>query len=240
MQSDKYEFTRNKIRFLTVLIVGISLLLVGFDFGGLPNFGADLGRKSVLGKEIRSPYMDMVSYFGYVAPGSEPDALVDGKKMYYLYLWIPAVAPEIGVRMISPVKGLAKPAKSDFVDPKFTANADTDDYFDVWVQLERCTAAINPADIAKPCRSWSKYGENDDSSELPAQPSGSKYNSLMRMSSVPSDPLKALVRGMYRVGFTSYKVGEVKGSFLAQVGAPVKLPGIAIARTPAELANLVK
>jgi len=184
--------------------------------------------------------MDKISYFGYIAPGSKPDEVVGGKKMYYLYLWVPVVAPEIGVRMISPVKGLAKPEKGDFVDPKFAANAETSDYFDTWVRLERCTAAINPEDISKPCGSWSKYGENDDSGELPAQPSGSKYNSLMRITSVPSQPLKALVRGMYRIGFTTYKVGEVKGSFLAQVGAPVKLPGTAIARTPAELAALVK
>ena len=61
----------------------------------------------------------------------------------------------------------------------------------------------------------------------------------MRITSTPSDPLKALVRGMYRVGFTTYKVGDVKGTFVAQVGAPVKLPGTAIARSPADLASAV-
>ncbi|MEZ4739983.1 MAG: LipL32 family surface lipoprotein [Flavobacteriales bacterium] len=43
--------------------------------------------------------------------------------------------------------------------------------------------------------------------------------------------MKALTMGLYRIGFTTYKKGEVRGSFLAQVGAPVKLPGSAIAAT---------
>ncbi|MGZ3905035.1 MAG: LipL32 family surface lipoprotein [Bacteroidia bacterium] len=43
--------------------------------------------------------------------------------------------------------------------------------------------------------------------------------------------------GLYRIGFTTYKVGEVQGSFVAQVGAPVKLPGVKIAKTLDELAK---
>ena len=82
--------------------------------------------------------------------------------------------------------------------------------------------------------------KNDDSSEMPAQPSGSKYNSLMRITSSTSDPTHSLVMGLYRIGFTTYKTGEVQGSFLAQIGAPVKLPGVAIAAKPADLAAAVK
>lgn len=206
---------------------------------GLPKFGAELGKKTTPVGEARIPYMDVASYFGYIAPGSAPDEVVSGKKMYYLYIWVPLVAPEIGVRMLSPVKGLAKPKEGDFVDPTFSANAGTDAYFDTWVRFERCLAAISPEDITKPCDKWVSFGENDDSSELPAQPSGNKYNSVMRMVADTSNPLKTIVRGMYRVGFTTYKVGEVKGTFLAQVGAPIKLPGTAIARTPADLAKLI-
>jgi hypothetical protein len=51
---------------------------------------------------------------------------------------------------------------------------------------------------------------------------------LLRVVSEPSDPLKALVRGLYRIAFTTYKRGEVQGTFLAQLGAPVALPGIVI------------
>jgi len=217
-----------------------SFLTVAAGCAGLPTFGSDLGKQEAMGQEVRPPYTSVISYYGYVAPGGEPDEVRDGKKMYYLYLWVPAVAPEIGVRMISPVKSLAKAdPKKDFIDPAYLANKDSDAYFDTWVRFERCLAAVNPEDITKPCAQWVTFGENDDSSELPANPGGSKYNSVLRLATSTDDPLKALVRGMYRVAFTTYKVGEVQGTFLAQVGAPVDLPGTAIARSPADLAKAV-
>lgn len=223
-----------------IVTLSVVFLLNGCATAGLGSFGADMGKQEAMGQAVRVPYQDVISYYGHVAPGGKPDEVVGGKNMYYLYLWVPAVAPELGVRMASPVKAVgAKPEKADFVAPDFTAVADSSDYFDTWVRVERCLAAINPEDITKPCERWVSFGENDDSSELPAQPSGSKYNSVMRITSTPSDPLKALVRGMYRIGFTTYKVGDVKGTFVAQVGAPVKLPGTAIARNPADLASAV-
>ncbi len=210
--------------------------------GGLDKFSADLGKKSVMGKEMRIPYSDVISYYGYVKPGAAPDETRDGKKYYYLYVWIPAVAPEIGVRMVSPVPDGMKPEASDFVTPEYTENAaDKSSYFDTWITLERAEGVMSPADIAKgKTAKWNRYDVNDDSGELPAQPSGSKYNSLMRITSEPSNPLKALVVGLYRVGFTTYKTGEVQGSFVAQVGAPVKLPGVAVAKTIDDLAAKVK
>ena len=69
----------------------------------LEKFGADMGKKSVMGKEVRIPYTDVISYYGYIKPGLKPDAEKGGKKFYYIYVWIPAAAPEIGIRMISPV-----------------------------------------------------------------------------------------------------------------------------------------
>ncbi len=70
---------------------------------------------------------------------------------------------------------------------------------------------------------------------MPAQPSGSKYNSLMRITSDPSNPEKSLVMGLFRIGFTTYKTGEVQGSFLAQLGAPIKLPGVSVAVKPEDI-----
>ena len=197
----------------------------------LPTFGAEVGKKSMMGKTIRLPYTSLVSYWGYVKPGSEPDEMVDGKKMYYLYVWIPAVAPEIGVRMVSPGANYGNPGKDDMVSANWNEGADAkDSYFDTWINFERALSVINPEDIKTKVKStkWIGYDSNDDSSELPAQPSGSKYNSLLRISSVPSEPTKALVRGLYRIAFTSYKAGEVEGTFMAQVGAPIALPGIII------------
>ena len=224
----------------TISAVVAAVVMSGCATGGLGSFGADMGKQSSPMGDVRVPYTDTITYYGYVAPGGKPDEVSNGKNMFYLYLWVPAVAPEIGIRMASPVKPFGlKPEEKDFVASDFTANAESADYFDTWVRFERCLAAINPEDITKPCEKWVTFDQNDDSGELPAQPSGSKYNSVLRITSTPSDPLKALLRGMYRIGFTTFKVGDVKGTFVAQVGAPVKLPGTAIARNPTDLAAAV-
>jgi len=196
-------------------------------------FKADLGKKSIMGKEIRIPYTDVVSYFGYIKPGMKPDEEKGGKKYYYLYVWIPAVAPELGIRMISPVVDKT-PDASDIVSPVYDANKDDKtSYFDTWISFDKAENITSIGDVATKGKTahWNTIEQNDDSGELPAQPSGSKYNSLMRISSEVSNPLKALTVGLYRIGFTTYKTGDVKGSFLAQIGSPVKLPGVKISNT---------
>lgn len=197
----------------------------------LKGFKADLGKKSVAGKEVRVPYTDVVTYFGYVKPGTAPDEVKDGKKMYYLYVWIPAVAPELGVRMISPVPKGTKMGKGDIVTQLYKDNqSDTKKYFDTWIALEKAKGITSLSDVASKGASaeWSRVKYNDDSSEMPKQPSGSSYNSLMRITSETSNPMKSLTVGLYRIAFTTYKRGEVEGSFMAQVGAPIKLPGVMI------------
>lgn len=196
-----------------------------------------------MGKEIRVPYTDVSSYYGYIKPGSAPDEVKGGKKMYYVYVWIPVAAPEIGVRMISPVPDSMKPSDKDYVTADYTANAsDTKNFFDTWVSLERADGILKLEDVSAKAKSakWTVIDQNDDSGEMPAQPSGSKYNSLMRITSETSNPVKSLVMGLYRIGFTTYKHGEVEGSFLAQIRAPVKLPGVAIAAKAADLAAAKK
>jgi len=209
----------------------------------LDKFGADLAKKSMMGKEIRVPYTDLTSYFGYIKPGSAPDEVKGGKKMYYVYVWVPIAAPEIGIRMISPAPDSVKPSDKDYVTEDYKANAtDTKNFFDTWVSFERAEGVLKLEDAASKAKTakWTTIESNDDSSEMPAQPSGSKYNSLMRITSDTSNPLKSLVMGLYRIGFTTYKTGEVQGSFLAQIGAPIKLPGVAIAAKPENLAAAAK
>lgn len=209
----------------------------------LDKFGADLAKKSVMGKEIRVPYTDLTSYFGYIKPGSKPDEVKGGKKMYYIYVWIPVAAPEIGIRMISPAPENVKPSDKDYVSTDYTENSsDTKNFFDTWVTFERADGILKLEDVAAKAKTakWTTIETNDDSSDMPAQPSGSKYNSLMRITSDTSNPSKAIVMGLYRIGFTTYKTGEVQGSFLAQLGAPIKLPGVAVAVKPEELATAAK
>lgn len=204
----------------------------------LDKFGADLAKKSMMGKEIRVPYTDLSSYFGFIKPGTAPDEVKNGKKMYYMYVWIPVAAPEIGVRMISPVLSTNKPESGDFVTTDYSANTtDTSSYFDTWITLERAEDIVKLEDVASKAKSatWITIDSNDDSSEMPAQPSGNKYNSLMRITSDTSNPKKSIVMGLYRIGFTTYKKGDVQGSFLAQIGAPIKLPGVLIATKAEDL-----
>ncbi|MBI5219556.1 MAG: hypothetical protein HY958_11550 [Bacteroidia bacterium] len=220
------------------------MLVVAFCFNAnaqkLKKFGMDFKKKHypVIG-DVRIPYTDVIDYFGYVKPGEPGDETKNGKKYYYLYVWIPVVAPEIGIRMVSPVTSLT-PGKASFVSPAWEGGkADKKNFFDTWISFERAEGIFKKEDIlakGKSCN-WNSYGQNDDSSELPKQPSGNKYNSVLRITSEISNPLKALVVGLYRIGFTTYKVGEVQGSFYAQVGAPVKLPGVVIAK---DLESLVK
>ena len=224
---------KNVLACLTCFAIAISASAQKLD-----KFGADLAKKSVMGKEIRVPYTDLTSYYGFIKPGAAPDEVKNGKKMYYIYVWIPIAAPEIGVRMISPVPDSAKPTEKDYVSPDYTANAaDTKSFFDTWVTLERAEGILKIEDVASKAKTakWVTIDKNDDSSEMPAQPSGSKYNSLMRITSDTSNPTKSLVMGLYRIGFTTYKTGEVQGSFLAQLGAPIKLPGVSVAVKPEDI-----
>jgi hypothetical protein len=227
-----------KALFLAVICLSLTATAQKLD-----KFGADLAKKSVMGKEIRVPYTDLISYFGYIKPGSKPDEVKNGKKMYYVYVWVPIAAPEIGIRMISPAPDSVKPTDKDYVSAEYNANAsDTKNYFDTWVTLEKAEGIFKLEDVAAKAKTakWTTLESNDDSSDMPAQPSGSKYNSLMRITSEVSNPLKAITLGLYRIGFTTYKTGEVQGSFLAQLGAPVKLPGVAVAVKPEDLAKAAK
>src|ERR1700741_1917954 len=157
-----------------LLLAGLGMTLaVGMNAQKLDKFGADLLKKEKFGKVIRVPYTSMISYYGYVKPGAAPDETREGKKYYYLYLWIPAAAPEIGVRMISPVpEKMATPDKEAIVAADYTANmSDTKNYFDTWISLERADGVTSTADFDKAkTAKWNRYDQNDDSSEMPAQP----------------------------------------------------------------------
>src|SRR5436190_23081410 len=113
----------------------------------LDKFGADMGKKSVMGKDIRVPYTDVITYYGYIKPGTAPDETRDGKNYYYLYMWIPAVAPEMGVRMASPVDKMT-PGENDIVSPLYTENtSDKTNFFDTWVSLEHAIGVTSTSDI---------------------------------------------------------------------------------------------
>lgn len=193
----------------------------------LKSFGSSIEKKVGPVKK-RVPYLDVISYLGHASPGTENE-VKDGKKFYYIYLWVPAVAPELGLRMVSPA-GNSK-TKNPIMGAGYEENKGSKDFFDTYITLERSSVFLKDGIADSANATWTTLKKNDDSSEMPKQPSGRKYNSLLRYESKVGDPLKALTKGLYRIGFTSYKKGEVNGTFLAQVGSPVKLPGIVMSNT---------
>ncbi len=222
-----------KTKILVLLSIFALVFSVDSQAQKLKKFGSSVEKK-IGPKTIKVPYTDVVSYLGYAAPGNE-DEVKDGKKFYYIYLWVPAVAPELGVRMMSPVGKLK--IKGAPMSKAYEENASSEEFFDTYITLERSDIISKDkiSDEAVKAANWTTLERNDDSSEMPKQPSGSSYNSLLRYKSQTGDPLKALTVGLYRIGFTTFKTGEVKGTFLAQVAAPIKLPGVVMAKTIEDL-----
>lgn len=191
--------------------------------------------QGVAGVEARLPYANYTNYFGYVDASVKPEGKYKNKDAYYLYAWVPAAVDEIGVSMVSPAT--STPADSDFVNANYTKNygSDSKTFFDTYLVLDRMDI-IDPAKIKNGGKSLQTLTYNDDSSELPQNPGGQSYNSLLRQTSDVNNPTKALVRGVYRISFTSFR-SSVEGSFEATVGTNV--PGVKIAASLEELHNLV-
>lgn len=191
--------------------------------------------QGVAGVEARLPYANYTNYFGYVDASVKPEGKYKNKDAYYLYAWVPAAVDEIGVSMISPAT--STPSDSDFVNVNYTNNFENDSktYFDTYIVLDRMDI-IDPAKIKNGGKSLQTLTYNDDSSELPQNPGGQSYNSLLRQTSDINNPTKALVRGVYRISFTSFR-SAIEGSFEATVGTNV--PGVKIAASLDELHNLV-
>ncbi len=220
---------------------GFVVVAVLFALAGVISCGGGTGLRSSVQKgygpfSAKIPYLNNVNYFGYVGPGVAPDGKHNGKDAFYLYFWVPAVIDEVGVAMVSPADGI-RPGSGDFKHPKFDEmnQKDPNAYFDTWIRLERMDI-VSVDGIRKGGRAISTLAENDDTGELKAQPSGSHYNSLVRVRTEAGNPLKALVRGVYRITFTSFR-GEINGSYVATVGT--NIPGVKIAASLNELHRLV-
>ncbi len=226
-----------KLRSILSVLV---LVFIGLNANAqkLPKFKSSI-KKKVGPTEIAVPYTDVNTYLGYAKQGNE-DEVKEGKKFYYIYVWVPAVAPELGVRMMSPA-GNGK-YKNAVVSDAYTSNKSSKDFFDTYVTLEKSSILLQSkiSEDAVKSATWTTLAKNDDSSEMPKDPKGRNYNSLLRYKSEAANPLKALTAGLYRIGFTTYKTGEVNGTFVAQVAAPVKLPGVGVAKTIDALLKQIK
>ena len=214
----------NKLFKILIALLVVFLATEKLSAQKLKVFNSSITKK-IGPKKVAVPYTDVTSYMGYASPGTEDEIF------YYIYLWIPVVVPEIGVRMISPAASIK--AKNIVQSSEYTENSDSKDYFDTYITLERSNIftkqEISEEGVAN--ASWNTLARNDDSSEMPKNPGGRSYNSLLRYESNLNDPLGSLTVGLYRIGFTTYKTGEVSGTFLAQVASSVKIPGVGVAKT---------
>ncbi|EPG67801.1 major surface lipoprotein LipL32 [Leptospira wolffii] len=245
----------------TSILTFSAAILVSFAacIGGLPSLKSSfvIGEHDVPGVGVQkafAPYSETVNYWGYIKPGQAADAVVNGKKSYFLYVWVPAAIAELGVRLISPTGEIGDPSSEDFQSDAFKAATPEEksmpNWFDTWIRVERL-AAIMPNQIegAAKGKALQNLGDNDDGDDTYNEERHAKYNSLLRIT-IPNlpksldelknlDTKKLLVRGLYRITFTTYKVGEVKGSFVATVGVlgPPGVPGLSpiLHANPAEL-----
>lgn len=146
-----------KMKYLLLFIICSFCALEG-KAQKVGKFGSSIQRK-IGPKKVRVPYTDVVSYLGYAEPGSE-DEIVGGKKFTYLYVWIPAVAPEIGIRMVSPADG--KKINDPIKASNFDAKAGTKEYFDTYITLDKSNitslSGINQSAIDN--ASWTTLEKN--------------------------------------------------------------------------------
>jgi hypothetical protein len=197
-----------------------------FIFICLKSDGQRLDR---FGSANRISYNKISSYFGYADSLNKPDETRKDTGYYFMYFWLNDSVAETGVRLISPVPDVVMPDRGDLVSDNYYENEkDKTNYFDTWISLERTPEIVAKENIPGfKTAAWVQLGFNDDSSELFPQPSGNLYNSLLRIKKLPA--------GLYRVRFTSYKKGKVRGSYLLQVGITTALPFLKLVKNPEEL-----
>ncbi|WP_028972816.1 LipL32 family surface lipoprotein [Spirochaeta cellobiosiphila] len=220
---------RNKI-VISILTI-TTFLAVGCSTSGLTSSIT----KGVGPLTVHAPYANMTNFYGYVASDVKADGEYKGKDSYYLYFWVPAVIDEVGVAMYSPADQV--PSEGDYKSAIFDSayEKDSEAFFDTFIALEKMDI-FDPEKIKDGGSVVSELATNDDSGEMPKNPAGQSYNSLLRHKSDAGSPLKALTRGVYRIAFTSFR-GDIEGSFTAQVGT--NIPGVVIASSLEELHKAV-
>jgi hypothetical protein len=204
---------------------------------GLPDLTSSKTKRIAFTK-VSVPYANTVNYFGYIDKDVPADAVINNKDAYFIYVWIPSAVDELGVRMISPVGDLASPEDGDFVQQNFEnkVKSGDDTWFDTWLRVERMDV-IDPKNIKQAAKAIQVLDEDDDGDDTYEEKRHSQYNSLVRIKTELGSPTKALVRGLYRIALTTYKPGEVEGSFVTTVGS--NIPGIKMETSLEKLHKLV-
>lgn len=241
------------------LLKQTALILFMFSLGNIQAQKSDSFGSTVINDSNRLmrriPYVVLKSYLGY-SDTTMSAVVKNGKKIHYVYIWVPNTTREIGVRMVSPTTNVK--ISDPIIGDKYIANSSSDDFFEPYITLEKSNASTLEMVSNAKNQTWQILPRNDK--EIPSQED--EVNSILRYNSSPikrkvpptlqkkNDEIKLdstkidstkivkvkkiertrLTRGLYRVGFTSLK-DEVEGTFLLQVGFSSKLKGIFMSRT---------
>jgi len=187
--------------------------------------------KKIGPKEINIPYTKVYNYLEYL-DGSNQDNIIDEQKKVQLYIWIPIAVNEIGLRMVSPAERTK--VKNAVKSKAYEQHAKSSDTLDTSIQLERSNIidikGISEEKIKN--TTWTVVDSNQNAKDMLididfAADSG---HSVERYITRKDQPLKAVTRGLYRVNFKIFRFQNEKGTFLGQIGFPIKIPGIIVAR----------
>ncbi len=97
------------------------------------------------------------------------------------------------IRIKNGVTGNTSKIKNPIKGAGYDDNAESKDYFGTYITLEKSDIFTEDKIKNVANASWNILARNDDSGEMPKQPSESSYNSLLRYKSKVGDPLKHLL-----------------------------------------------
>ncbi|WP_378183432.1 LipL32 family surface lipoprotein [Aquimarina sp. SS2-1] len=192
--------------------------------------------KKIGSKEINVPYTNIHNFLDYM-DGSNQENVIDEEKKVQVYVWIPVAANEMGLRMVSPV-GKTK-AKNAVISKAYEQNIKSSDTLDVSIVLEKSNI-LNASDISEEGvnnATWKVVDSNQNAKDMliDIDYTGNTGYTSERYITRKDEPLSAISRGLYRVNFKAFKSDDEKGTFLGQIGFPVKIPGIIISKDIEEL-----
>jgi len=182
-------------------------------------------------------YSVIKTLYGIIPTKNIPSADLKDTINYFVYLWLPDSVSEISIRLISPVPPNVFPNSGEKITEDYQDPPDTTykKYFDPEVYLEKSLNASAPEDaFQKTNLLWMRLGFNDNSSELFAQPSGEKNNSLLRILNNKKKNIR-LGSGLYRIRFRAHMEKNPEGTFMLQMGLMEMIPGIKLFRLAEEL-----
>ncbi len=214
------------------LILGVALLCCGVSraqrMGPFCSFSVN---QEPDGNVSIGPYIGTVSYFGYFEDGNLADDTSANQNKYYFYFSLPQSTNEIGARALSPIPTTIMPSRGDQVAMNYFENeTNKSDFFDPVIMLEKCVNDESGKGV------WVQLGINDNSEELPAQPTGERNNALIRVSSDSVDVSKMLVPGVYRIVVKDKFDRPAVGGCFLQVGTTCRVSGLWLYKSPAEMA----